>query len=256
MMMIDTNINLSRWPFRRTRCDTLGALLGDIKRHGIDQGWVGSLDGLFHRDIAGVNQRLFDQCQSHKRLIAFGSVNPTLPDWQEDLRRCSKRYAMPGIRLHPNYHGYSVDDERFRDLLVMATEQNQVVQLSVRMDDVRVQHRLMQIPDVDLKTLPDLIPKIPGLRLMVIGGLRSLKKDLVKRLVAAGNVHFEISMLEGLGAIDQLLRYVPLDRIHFGSHLPLFLIESALLKLRESDLTPSQTSAIGRDNSRQFLGVS
>src|SRR2546425_952690 len=39
---------------------------------------------------------------------------------------------------------------------------------------------------------------------------------------------------EGVGGVAALLKQVPLDRVVFGSHAPLFYFESALLKDRKS----------------------
>lgn len=252
-MFIDTNANVSRWPFRRTPCDETDALVDRLKRLNVTQAWTGSLDGLFHRDMGGVNQRLFAECQMHSQLlIPFGSVNPTLPDWEDDLRRCHEDYKMPGIRLHPNFHGYTIDDARLKRLMQLAAERDLIVQLAVRMDDTRVQHHLMQVPDVDIERLPRLIGEIPGLRLMLINALRVVLQPRIGRIVAAGNVHVEISMLEGLGCVGKLLKTMPLERIHFGSHLPLFNIESAILKLRESKLTKEHHAAITWRNAKEL----
>ena len=155
LMIIDVNANLSRWPFRRTPCDELPRLIEKYRKYGVQQAWVGSLDGLFHRDMGGVNLRLAEACRQERRvkLVPFGSVNPMLPDWQEDVRRCAEEYHMPGIRLHPNYHGYKLDEPVAAELLDLAAQRGLIVQLAVRMDDIRVQHPLMRIPDVDTKPL-------------------------------------------------------------------------------------------------------
>lgn len=253
-MMIDTNVNLSRWPFRRTPCDQTDALLARLKQWNIMQAWTGSLDGLFHRDVGGVNKRLFEECERHKNvLIPFGTVNPTLPDWQEDLRRCHEDFQMPGIRLHPNFHGYLIDDPRLEQLLQNAQQRGLIVQLAMRMDDTRVQHHLMQVADVDVEPLPTLLQEVPKLRFMLINALRVVMQPTLGRIVNAGNVHVEISMLEGIGGLSKLLKAIPVERIHFGSHLPLFNLESAILKLEESPLTDKQLSAITYGNARRLV---
>src|SRR5262245_40336725 len=121
-MTIDTNTYLSRWPFRRLPGDETPRLVEKLKAQGVATAWVGSFEALLHNDIAGVNARLVQESQSSGGglLLPFGAVNPTLPDWEEDLRRCHEVHKMPGIRLHPNYHGYKLDEPVAAKLLAAA----------------------------------------------------------------------------------------------------------------------------------------
>ena len=254
-MIVDVNVNLSRWPLRRLPCDELPRLVEKLRGSGVTEAWAGSFDGVFHKDVGAVNARLAAECRKCPPglLRPFGSVNPTLPDWREELRRCHEDYRMPGIRLHPSYHGYRLGDPAFAELLTVAGRRGLIVQLTVRIEDPRMQHPLMRVPDVDTKPLPDLLAAHPELRLVLLGALQTVRGDAITRLIRAGEVYFEISMLEGVGGISNLLSHVPVDRILFGSHFPLFILESATLKLQESELLPAQTTAITHENAQRLL---
>ncbi len=245
-MIVDVNVNLSRWPFRRTPCDGLSRLVAKLCEHQVHEAWVGSLDGLFHRDVGGVNARLANACQATQqvRLVPFGTVNPMLPDWQEDLRRCAEDHRMPGIRLHPNYHGYRLDDALAAELFQRAAERFLIVQVVVRMDDVRVQHPLMQVADVDVRPLNDLVAACPTISVLLLNWQPAVRGAERTRLVAHPQIGFDIAMQEGVGGVANLLNEVPLQQVFFGSHLPLYPIESAWLKLHESDLDEPRRRAI------------
>jgi len=255
--MIDTNIHLSRWPTRRLPHDSTAPLVDKLRRAGIEQAWAGSFDGLLHKDIGAVNGRLAQECAGHADLlIPFGSVNPTLPDWQDDLRRCREEYHMPGIRLHPNYHGYKLEDPRFAELLDLAERHGLIVQLALKMEDERTQHPLLRVePVVDTRPLSQLLPGRDRLRLVLLNSLRDLRADALGQLAQAGHAYFEISMLEGVAGIEKLLQAVPLDRVLLGSHFPFFYLESALLKVHESELAQFQIAAITHDNARRLLAT-
>ena len=254
-MIVDVNANLSRWPFRRLPCDETAKLLERLERWNVGQAWVGSFDGVFHRDLGGVNRRLAEECKRHgDRLVPFGSVNPMLPDWTEDLRRCREEHRMRGIRLHPNYHGYTLDAPALAELLDRAERGGLIVQLAVRMEDPRVHHPLMPVPDVDVRPLAALIAARPKLRLVLLNAMRTVRGTALVELVRAGNVYFEIAMQEGVDGISNLLQRVPPDRVLFGSHFPFFNLESAVFKLRESELPPAQMEAVTHENAERLLG--
>lgn len=247
--MIDTNVWLSRWPFRRLPLDETPRLIESLRQRGVTQAWAGSFDMLLHRDISSVNARLAEECRNSEGfLIPFGAINPALPGWKEDLRRCAEQHGMRGLRLTPNYHRYELSDPRFIELLDHAADQRLIVQMALRMEDDRTQHPLVAVPDVNPAPLLKLVADRPALRVMIINGLRTLSGEPLAKLALTGRVWFEISMQEGAAGLESLQKLVPLERIAFGTYAPFFVPESALLKLKESELAEGQRAAIESRN--------
>jgi uncharacterized protein len=175
------------------------------------------------------------------------------PAWHEDLRRCHEVLGMPGIRLHPNYHGYRLDDPLCAELLREAADRGLIVQVALRMEDVRMQHPLLRVADVDTQPLPALVDAHPTLKLVLLNAMQVIGADQLMTLVRSQRVFVDIATLEGMAGISQWLARVPVDCLLFGSHFPYFIWESAQLKLRESNLSPAQYAAITHDNAHRLL---
>ena len=254
-MIVDTNVSLSRWPFRRLSGDEPATLVARLRKNNVSQAWAGSFDGVFHKDISAANARLVKDCRAYGQgiLLPFGSINPKLPDWQEDLRRCHEEHGMRGIRLHPNYHGYPLQDPVFGELLKLATGRGLVVQLALCMEDERTQHPLMRVPPVDLTTLADLVQAEPRLRLVLSNVYPQLAPAQITPLIPIRNVYFEVSMAERVGAVARLIETFTLERVLFGSHSPFFYFESALFKVKEAGLSEAQTRAVLEENAKRLV---
>ena len=80
--LIDTNVTLGHWVVRRSWAESAEAMVAKFRRHGVTAAWTGSVDGVLHSDLGGVNERLADACRREGGgvLLPFGTVNPTLPD--------------------------------------------------------------------------------------------------------------------------------------------------------------------------------
>ena len=257
--IIDTHVYLSRWPFRRIPGDEDPAALVELLRdHGVVQAWTGSFDGVFHKDVGAVNAGLAEACRSDGQglLVPFGTVNPKLPDWEEELRRCAEEYRMPGIRLHPNYHRYALDDPAFARLLELAAERGMIVQLVAWMEDTRHQNPLMPVPEVDLAPLAELVGGLPDLRIVLPNALHVPGSKLLLPLIKCEQVYFDLAKLELIEGLAVALESMPIERLLFASYSPMFYFESTLLKLRESVLSKSEAKSILENNARQLLAAS
>jgi hypothetical protein len=250
--LTDTNVYLGRWPFRHLPDAEPTEFVGKLVENGVTEAWAGSFDGLWQRDLAGVNERLAAECRAARglRLLPFGSVNPLLPDWQEDVRRCHEAHQ---IRLHPNYHGYKLAAPAFAELLAQAAERQLLVQLVLSMEDERTQSALARVAHVDVGPLAALMKQTPTLRLMILNAFRALPIPQAEPLAAAGIGGFDIAMLEGVEGVQRLVRGVGLERVFFGSYFPFFYFESARLKMQESPLAHGEVEAIAQGNPRRII---
>src|SRR5205823_7766446 len=182
-----------------------------------------------------------------------GSINPKLPGWEEDVRRCSEDYKMPGIRLHPNYHGYALTDPVFAELLHLAAGHRLIVQMVLSMEDLRTQHPLMRVPPVDISALPQLVTREPGVRIVLLNWAPALGGARLQPLAEAGAVFFDIATVEGIEGLARLVERLSPDRVLFGSNSPLFYLEAAHLKMQESGLPDDLKNKLFEGNARQLL---
>ncbi len=232
--LVDTHVYLGQWPHAYLADGEPAALVATLQRHGVSQAWAGSFDGLFHKDVAAVNERLVEACATTSKtfFVAFGTVNPTLPDWEDDVRRCHEQHHMRGIRLHPNYHGYALDDSRFARLLQLAAERNLVVQLVTHLDDERHSWLAPKAWSVDLAPLTDFLKSVGDARVVISCGASVIDDALLEELVSTSNVYLEVSGREASKPPRQ--NRVSARRLVFGSGEPLHALSASVSTLKTS----------------------
>ena len=69
------------------------------------------------------------------------------------------------------------------------------------------------------------------------------------------NVWIDISHVEYTDGLRLLIRRYGTGQLLFGTHAPFFVVRSAILKLKEADLSEEEHAAIVRDNAGTVFGI-
>lgn len=264
--IVDTNVHLFEWPFRKLKYQRTETLLAKLRKHRIAKAWAGSFEAVFHKQLDASNRRLAEECKTRGGdcLVPIGCVNPVWPNWDEDLRRCHHEYGISGLRLYPSYHGYAFDDPQFVRLLRAATKRHMLIQIALRLEDERVHHPAFDVPKLNVAPLVEVLKSVPQAKVQLINSAGSLLGNSVSALVAETQVTFDIAATEGNGGIGRLIAgtnpgyrgAIPASRLLYGSHMPFFPCESALLKLFESPLDLEQLVQVMHGNAERVMGES
>ena len=250
-MIVDCNVSLGHWPFRRLRDADPAGFVRWMDDCGVTQAWVAPFEAILFGPVQEANEMLAEALEGYEdRLIQVPVVNPAYPGWEDDLRELLEQPG-PALRLLPNYHGYSLDGPELAQLLRALAGAGRVVQIMVRVQDERHHHPRVMVPPVDLQPLRHLAAAHPQLQFVV------LNANVAEILTVTGdapppNCHFDISHVEGIGGVGDLVASIGADHVLFGSHAALQLIESAVLKITEADLTDAQRAAVLYGNAQRL----
>jgi len=253
---IDTHVYFGKWPHARLSSEEPKRLVESLKQNNVANAWTGSFDGLFHKDIGAVNERLAEASKQYGAdfLIPIGTVNPALPDWEEDVRRCRQVFQMPGIRLHPNYHGYTLDDPRFAKLLALASKMELFIQLVTFADEQSHTWLTPKSQHVDLTPLPALVAQVPQLRLLITNAPPTLDENVLAKLASNENIYLDFGGAKTAKEFNAILTAATVNRMVYASGAPLHPFDFYRSLLRE--LTDEKRQAIEAKNAVALVGRS
>jgi len=271
--LIDVNSFLGDWPSRRlhaspptTPAAQLARRLQSMERHGIERAVVSPLDAVFLKDVDIANHELHEllarQPSASRRVTPAYVINPTWPAWAEHLERCRNGYggraARGVIRLLPGYHAYRLDDESIRPCLDRLAELELAVIVTVQLEDSRMHHPVMRVPDVSLDEVVSVIGRYPSTRWIIANCIGSQIRTVCERLSADAQVWFDVARVQGPVDALRTLAAAPgvgVGRLLFGTNMPLLVPESPLMELADARLTSDEERALGRGNALAAFGL-
>lgn len=249
--MFDTTAFAGSWPFRRLGIQAPEQVAADQRKLGFTGGLMSSLEAIFYNDPEQGDRQLARALPPGYHLAM--THNPTLHYAEDEVR--ANALGAKALRLFPGYHGYAPDDERAVALSRAAAKAGLVIQVVVRMDDVRTDYLLLQqIPTAD--KVVALAQKVPEARFIMSGALMGEVKTHAAALAAQSNLWVCTGYCAGTAlAYRNLPTTLPAEKLLFSTLYPMLCMESSVTPFNKLVTDPAQHKAIGGDNARRLLGV-
>jgi predicted TIM-barrel fold metal-dependent hydrolase len=246
--MIDVGAFIGEWPFRLLPNTTLEALEDRLRTEGVERALVTPLEGLLHEDPQPVNVRWGERLWDSSFFHFIPLLDPMLPRVEHSLAACHEDYAAVGLRLIPNYHGYSLADERVDSLARIAGVLSLPILLQLRLQDVRSMHPLLRAADVGVQETLALARRHPDTTIVLCGCNWSEFQQVGPLLEKIPNLYLTLSHVEYLDVLSRLVDRWGASRFLAGTHAPLFSATSLRLKLDTAHLSEADRKAISQEN--------
>src|SRR5688500_20294296 len=62
--IIDSNVHLFDWPFRKLKYSRTESLVAKLRKHRITQAWAGSFAAVLHKQLDQINRELAEECRT------------------------------------------------------------------------------------------------------------------------------------------------------------------------------------------------
>ena len=232
-----------------------------MDRLGIRRAAVALLEGVLLKDAGVANAELFALVGRHAdRFFPVYTLNPTFPDAAGHLERCRQEYGLaPGtgaVRLHPGFQRYPLDDPRLAAGLAHLQRLDLPVQLTLQLEDSRIHHPAIQVPDPDPGAVADLVGRWPEVRWVLAGGRFREVQAIGRRLPRDARVWLDVARVQGpMDGLRALRDDVGVHRLLFGTNLPFVVPESPIMELGDARLPEDEEAAVRYRNATAALGV-
>ena len=233
--ILDVNLSVGRWPFRRLPLEEAAALDSALEKAGISGGLVRSLEAPFALNVYEANEALMEACRPFPKLTPTPAVRPDFGLWRD--------VTGPAAVLHPNYHQYSLLSPEALEMVGALIAKKIVPVIVIREEDERGQHPLCKVPPVPAAEINALAEKFPDSPFIALNAYAGEFK-----VFTAPNLYADIAFAETFPALAFVVEVFGTDRLLFGSHAPFFCIHSETSKLEYAKLTEAQVSAVACKN--------
>ena len=198
--------------------------------------------------VVSINNFIDEKCRMHPEFLGFATLHPDFPDLEAEVERIVS-LGLHGIKLHPDFQRFDIDDPRALPMYRLAAEAGLPVLFHTGDDryDFSAPRRLRRVLD-----------QVPGLTCIAahFGGYRRWGEAL--EYLRHPGVWFDTS--SSLFAIEpdqamEMMDRLGFDRFLFGSDFPMWDHQEELARFDRLPLTPVQRRQILSGNFCRLFGV-
>jgi|SRR5215510_2541698 len=249
---IDLNGYFGNWPYWRLRHGSEDEILRLMDKFGISRMVVTSLRAIFS-DWAQGNEEVKRMVRSHPdRFLWSTSINPVLGEnhiakFEEYLND-----ATTGLYLYPLYHNYDLKGQGsiLENILRRAEEVDLPVFIPIRL------MMNWSMPVLPMTSVAELTRQFSNLTIILSGINYGELKQALPLLFHHPKVFIITSCLQLRGVIEQLVTLIGVERIFFGTGMPLQNPACEVAKIGNLELSNDQKNRIFYGNSAEFLKLS
>ena len=185
-------------------------------------------------------------------IISFGSVYPTGDTFEPELRRL-KAAGIKGIKLHPEYQDFEIDDRRACRVYEACGELGLIISFHSGYD-LAYMHRLNCPADKARRIVGDFPKNI--FVFAHFGGYRIFPEVL--KYLAGENCYFDTSFVsradsEFYPVLKNIVKKHGADRLLFGSDTPWMYVEESVRLIESLDIKDADKERIFDTNARRLL---
>lgn len=225
---------------------TIATLLKSMDECGITRAFIASIATKPQQNSAILS---WSQSIRSERILPLGSVHPWSELWERDLERVAES-GLVGVKLHPLYQAFEVDDESLLPFYEKIARLELIVLVHAGYD--------LAFPRDDRaapKRIGRVHRRVPNLTMIAahLGGWKAWSD--VESCLVGTDVYFDTSFMHDalLSQQERILRNHPTTRILFGSDSPWFAQSKSLEYVRGLGLTSADLEKILRRNAEALL---
>lgn len=228
---------------------TLNGLLDSMKKHSVQKSVVLSI-ATNEKQQKNVND-FASEINSHENLIAFGTVHPDSEDSLFELERI-KALGLKGVKLHPDYQGFFVDDEKMKPIYKKISSLGLITIFHAGFD-----YAFKEPYGATPERLEKALSWFDSPVIAAHWGGVGYSKEVISRLCGK-DIWFDTSF--GYGQMPKYLaqeiieKHSP-DRILFGTDTPWHTADMELRLLKTLDMSDGDFEKITHKNAEKLLNI-